>query len=236
MIFTVQVASENALIVYCQEHSLLHNNHAITTLTGIIEQSQISAVCELVPAYQSVLVIFDIDQTDHFQMKQAINACCLKAAKANHTTRKSTANLHSLPVCYAMPKDNDLQRIAEHNSITVDEVIHIHTNITYRVFSLGFAPGFAFMGETDPRIATPRLDSPRKQVPQGAVAIADRQTAIYPNRSPGGWNIVGMCPVPLFNANQHPACLFSVGDQVKFNAIDIAQFNALLAECSEHNR
>lgn len=230
MTFIVKVASENALIVYCEAHSLLQNNQAISALTENLKKSNILGILDLIPAYQSVLIVFDVYKTDYYQIKHAITACGHELADLSSQKQTSNEKLITVPVCYNVPTDNDLKRIAQHNNMDVEEVVRLHSEVTYRVFCLGFAPGFAFMGETDARIATPRLDSPRKQVPQGAVAIADRQTAVYPNQSPGGWNIVGLCPVTLFNPEQQPACLFSVGDQVKFNPIDYRQYLALRTE------
>ena len=89
---------------------------------------------------------------------------------------------------------------------------------------MGFAPGFAYLGEIDSRIAAPRLSTPRSNVPSGAVAIADRQTAIYPAQSPGGWNLIGLCPSLMFDPNQTPSTLVEVGDRVSFKAIDRHEF------------
>ncbi|GAA0852676.1 5-oxoprolinase subunit PxpB [Aliiglaciecola litoralis] len=230
MSFNIQIASENALIVYSQSYSLLQNNQAITALSEALLAQQINEILELIPAYQSLLVVFDLTQTDHYQMQQRIKLCGQIASQGNHKLTNDENKVIALPVCYELPQDNDLARIAMHNEISVNDVITLHCDVTYRVFSLGFAPGFAFMGETDPKIATPRLDSPRKVVPKGAVAIADRQTAIYPNESPGGWNILGLCPISLFDPNKQPACLFTVGDLVKFSPIDSQQYHSLLRE------
>ena len=92
------------------------------------------------------------------------------------------------------------------------------------MYAVGFAPGFAYLGEVDDRIATPRLSSPRLKVPKGAVAIADRQTAVYPSQSPGGWNIIGLCPVNIFDAKSSIPMPISVGDSVKFYAIDKQEY------------
>jgi len=97
----------------------------------------------------------------------------------------------------------------------------------YRVYAIGFAPGFAYLGEVDARIAAPRLATPRKKVPKGAVAIADRQTAVYPAVSPGGWNLIGLCPVDMFNPNAKPTMPVQVGDKVQFKSIEREEFLSL---------
>jgi len=119
--------------------------------------------------------------------------------------------------------------------MSVEQVISLHQAQEYRVYAIGFSPGFAYLGEVDERIAMPRLATPRLKVPKGAIAIADRQTAIYPAQSPGGWNIIGSCPVDMFNPNKKPIMPVSVGDRVKFYAIDKQQYLALGGSLSTNN-
>jgi len=106
-------------------------------------------------------------------------------------------------------------------------VIDLHTGTDYRVYAIGFAPGFAYLGEVDERIAAPRLATPRARVARGSVGIAERQTAVYPSDSPGGWNLIGRCPVPLFDARAHPPMPVSVGDTVRFESVSRERFLAL---------
>lgn len=120
---------------------------------------------------------------------------------------------------------------SERAGLSPTQLIDLHQSVDYRVYAIGFAPGFAYLGELDQRLATPRLVSPRPKVPQGAVGIADRQTAVYPAESPGGWNILGLCPTALFK----PECAgtaealmpFAVGDRVRFQSISRNEFLAL---------
>jgi KipI family sensor histidine kinase inhibitor len=123
--------------------------------------------------------------------------------------------------------------IAKRASLSIEEVIEIHQAQAYRVYAIGFAPGFAYLGEVDPRIAAPRLSTPRLKVPKGAVAIADRQTAVYPNVSPGGWNIIGLCPVDMFNPDAEPIMPVKVGDKVRFKPIAKETFLAMGGEIGE---
>jgi KipI family sensor histidine kinase inhibitor len=133
----------------------------------------------------------------------------------------------SLPVYYSTESGPDLQTVAESAGLSVEEVIAIHQQTEYHVYAIGFAPGFAYLGEVDQRIATPRLATPRQQVPRGAVAIADRQTAVYPAQSPGGWNLIGHCPQLMFAPTNSPTMPVKVGDRVRFEAIDKATFKAM---------
>ncbi len=110
-------------------------------------------------------------------------------------------------------------QMTETTGLSIEQIIQMHHQKTYRVFALGFSPGFAFLGSVDQPIAVPRKETPRLSVPKGSLGIAGEQTAIYPFDSPGGWNIIGRTPMNLVDYNQHPPCEFEVGDSIKFNPI-----------------
>ena len=135
-----------------------------------------------------------------------------------------------LPVYYHPEAGEDLEALAERAGMSIDDVIALHSGGEYRVYAIGFAPGYAYLGEVDSRIAAPRLSTPRQKVPRGAVAIADRQTAVYPAPSPGGWNLIGRCPVRMFDPDRDPIMPVSVGDRVRFEPIDRARFLELGGE------
>nr|WP_269473309.1 carboxyltransferase domain-containing protein [Kineobactrum salinum] len=120
--------------------------------------------------------------------------------------------------------------MAQQAGLSVEDVIALHSATEYRVYAIGFAPGFAYLGEVDPRIAMPRLATPRPRVPRGAVAIADRQTAVYPAVSPGGWNLIGLCPRRMFDPDASPTMPVAVGDRVRFEPISRARFLELGGE------
>jgi KipI family sensor histidine kinase inhibitor len=161
-------------------------------------------------------VIFNLLRTDHLSVRKRLHA----ALDELDTSGGSEGQLVTLPVYYAAESGPDLEALAERASLTVEEVIAIHQSVEYRVYAIGFAPGFAYLGEVDERIAAPRLSTPRQKVPRGAVAIADRQTAVYPAPSPGGWNLIGRCPVRMFNPDADPTMPVRVGDRVRFEAIE----------------
>lgn len=148
-----------------------------------------------------------------------------KQQQATEATR-----LIHIPVCYDPELGIDLTDIARHCALTVDEVIQLHTSTPVRVFMLGFAPGMGYMGLSDSRLAIGRRGTPRKRLPAGSVAIANRQTVIYPNESPGGWNIVGATPLRLFDPDTPPYALYAPGDQVQFEAIDRDEYEQIKAQ------
>ena len=118
----------------------------------------------------------------------------------------------------------DLEKISLEKSLTMDEIIQIHTSLIYDVYAIGFLPAFAYLGRVDEKLATARLGTPRTLVPKGSVAIADNQTAVYPQNSPGGWNIIGKTALELFDKKLDNLSIFEVGNKVKFNSISKEKF------------
>jgi len=221
---TISIAGENSLIIYFADKPSATISTEIATTVKKLKTYLGATLIDLVPSYASLLVIFDPFKTDHQSVRIAINTAI---KKINNTPKTSSGSLVTLPVYYSSESGPDLQRVADTAGLTVEEVIAIHQQSEYRVYAIGFAPGFAYLGEVDPRIATPRLATPRQQVPRGAVAIADRQTAVYPAQSPGGWNLIGLCPQLMFDPKSSPSMPVAVGDLVRFEAIDKATFENL---------
>lgn len=135
-----------------------------------------------------------------------------------------------IPVCYASEMAPDLDRVAQLTGLATTEVVRLHQEGRYLAELIGFMPGFAYMSGVDPRLCVPRLPQPRHVVPVGALAITGNQSAIYPTATPGGWNLIGRCPIRLFNPVLNPPCLIQLGDQVQFEAISAAQFDRLWAK------
>lgn len=217
----IKIASENSVIVYFSQRPCEKTSSLIAHTASQLKIHLKLNLIDLVPSYHSLLVTYNAAEIDYTSIEQHINnaiTCWSKEIKAQ------VGRHIELPVYYSLESGPDLQRLAEHANLTIDKVIAIHQQTEYRVYAMGFAPGFAYLGEIDSRIAAPRLSTPRSNVPRGAVAIADRQTAIYPAQSPGGWNLIGLCPSLMFDPNQTPSTLVEVGDRVSFKAIDRREF------------
>ncbi|WP_163936045.1 5-oxoprolinase subunit PxpB [Paraferrimonas sp. SM1919] len=223
----IEIAAEDALIVYFGDNLDDAIGSKIAALNQSIRHKLGPNLIDTIPSYVSLLVSYDPQQTDHFYVKQLIKACLDEV----DTAAQFAAAVIEIPVWYSEQSGPDLQRIAQHNGLTGEQVIELHQQQEYQVYALGFAPGFAFLGEVDKRIAMPRLATPRTKVPKGAVAIADRQTAVYPAESPGGWNIIGLCPLDLFDSKQAPHVPFNVGDTVKFTSISEQEYYRLGGQC-----
>ncbi|TBR41590.1 5-oxoprolinase subunit PxpB [Marinomonas agarivorans] len=223
----IEIAGENALIIYFAEQVSVEASGQIQAMTNALQPLVGQSIIDLIPSYASLLVIYDDDHYDYYAMRSLILA--QSQALANDAQTRD-GKLVTLPVYYGLEAAPDLEELAQKAGLTTDEVIQIHQAQTYQAYAIGFAPGFAFLGEVDPRIAAPRKATPRKAVPKGAVAIADRQTAVYPSVSPGGWNLIGLCPTPMFEPEKTPAMPLSTGDRVQFKAISKAEFLVLGGE------
>lgn len=193
-------ASDRALLVRLAGHE------QVVAFARALELFKPPSVTSYSPAYESVLVRYDPCATDPAALSEALLA--LKGA-----TEESTSRELVLPMTFDGP---DLDDLARKRGLAPADVVTIFCSTQYRVYFLGFVPGFAYMGDVDERIATPRRSSPRKAVPAGSVGIADRQTGIYPLQTPGGWNLIGTCATRLFVPEQHPPCLLRPGDRVRF--------------------
>lgn len=222
----IEIAGESALIVYFGEVADPAISAQVQQMTDWLDRELGESLVDLVPSYASLLVIYNPLLTDHYAVRKAIRQAGEAKAEGDH----GEGNLVTLPVYYSAESGPDLENLAEKAGLSVEDVIQIHSAMEYRVYAIGFAPGFAYLGEVDPRIAAPRLSTPRLKVPRGAVAIADRQTAVYPAVSPGGWNLIGLCPTRMFDPKADPTMPVSVGDRVTFSPIERDEFLALGGE------
>jgi KipI family sensor histidine kinase inhibitor len=231
----LEVAGENALMLYFTSNQSLSSEQVTSTITldisptisndvhqavQLISQNFTTEIIDFIPSYASILVVFNLLEIDHHHLRNKLKIVLEHCGNAS----SKQGRLVELPAYYALESGVDLARIAKHAKLTVEQVITLHQAQEYRVYAIGFAPGFAYLGEVDERIAMPRLTTPRLKVPKGSIAIADRQTAVYPAQSPGGWNIIGLCPIDMFNAQAEPTMPIEVGDRVKFVAITQSQF------------
>ena len=207
-------------------------NRQIFKLYRLLKDWQPAAVLDIIPAYHSISIIYDL-------IKVKKIAGNLSAYHFLEIKLKETAAVISdqeellqqriihVPVCYDESLGPDLLELAVLHNLSVEELIDIHCNQTYRVYMIGFLPGFAYMGTVDNRIASPRKSVPRTNVPAGSVGIAGSQTGIYPFASPGGWQLIGQTPLILFDTHKNSPSLFEPGDEVRFQQISLAEFHHL---------
>ena len=189
-------------------------SRAVVAHARQVSAAGIIGVSEVVPAYASLTVFYDpaiIRYDDVCQRALAVIWDPIDTAEET-----GQGKTHRLPVVY---DGEDLPEVAQRTGLSVDDVIQIHSSAEYRVFVTGFVPGFAYLGILDEQLALPRRESPRKRVPPGSVAIADRQTGIYPAATPGGWHILGTTSSKMFDPAREQPALLQVGDTVKFEPI-----------------
>ncbi|MDY7065162.1 5-oxoprolinase subunit B [Pseudomonas extremaustralis] len=181
------------------------------------------ALVDLVPSYTTLMVHYDLTALNPAQARELIG----QALTDLQPQAQGSGQCHVLPVWYDLSVGPELAVLSQRSGLSVDEVIRRHSAHEYQVFALGFAPGFAFMGLVDERLATPRLNTPRKRVAAGSVGIAERQTAAYPAVSPGGWNLIGRTPAKLFDRDRDGYSLMQPGDTVRFEPVGHAEFSRL---------
>jgi KipI family sensor histidine kinase inhibitor len=187
------------------------------------ELSGMAGVVETVPTYRSLLVEFDPTALTPDEI--------LARARALTGSPESVADVRrvTLPTIYGGEFGPDLPHVAELHGLSEDEVVRLHTARDYPVYMVGFSPGFPYLGGLDERIATARLERPRTKVPAGSVGIADRQTGVYPQSTPGGWQIIGRTPAPLFAPGSPDPVLLRAGDVLRFRAVTAGQYEDVVA-------
>lgn len=192
-------------------------NAAVHRWTAAIERAggegAADGVIEVVPAYASLLIHYDPRLTDFAGLRSAILALSPDAGGGENS---QSGRLVELPTTYGGEDGPDLPYIAENAGMSEAEAVEIHSSADYLVYAMGFSPGFPYLGGLDPRLAAPRLSSPRTLIPAGSVGIAETQTGVYPVASPGGWRLIGRTRTPLFNPAANPPATIAPGDRVRF--------------------
>ncbi|WP_404414949.1 5-oxoprolinase subunit PxpB [Marinospirillum sp.] len=214
-------AGMDAWLVRLFEHIDEANIDWIQALARQCEKSFAGQLIDLVPSYTTLLVHYDCLQLDADQAREKLWALLGQLQLDASPTQQQ---LHELPIWYDPQVGPDLPRLEQLTGLDWQQLVALHTQSSYRVFALGFAPGFAFMGRLPERLQQPRLTTPRQQVPANSLGIAEQQTAIYPNASPGGWNLIGRGCTQLFDPQRQPPSLLQVGDAVRFQPVSKAEF------------
>lgn len=199
----------------------------VQRLLAQLRNARLPGVIEFVPAFASIAIFFDparIQSRSDFL--SAVDAAGKTRGQAPPPPRPRKV---IIPICYDAEFGFDLQRIARRAHLSIDRVIALHKAPTYRVYFLGFAPGFPYLGGLPNKLVTPRRARPHAKIPGGSVAIGGSQCGIYPAESPGGWNVIGRTPLRLFEAQRKNPALLRMGDEVRFRAIDRAEFEAMSA-------
>ncbi len=186
-----------------------------------ILKSKGKVIIEVISAYNSLLVFYDKAIENVYDEVLMLKELYFSVLKCKSNKKK----LWYLPVCYSVEIAQDLRDFSEQKSLTIDAVIDLHTKPIYKVFFIGFLPGFLYLGGLDKKLFLDRKKTPSAHVQKGAVAIGGSQTGIYPADSPGGWHAIGACPLDFFNPKTPECCYISPGDAIKFISIKENQYN-----------
>ena len=202
-------------------------NRRLLGLFALLQQARLPFVTDLVPAYSSLAVYYDsyailqeYGGSSYHYMARSLQPFIHQAGPE----KLESSRKWKVPVCYAPGFGPDLKELSALKNIPVHELVQLHTGTLYRVYMIGFLPGFAYMGTVDERLAAPRKTSPRENVAAGSVGIAGSQTGIYPLRAPGGWQIIGRTPIQVFNAAAATPVLLAPGDEIRFYSITEDEF------------
>lgn len=221
MKYRLETVGIDVLLVRLFEHIDEENIPWLLAAASRLRDAFGQQLIDLVPSYTTLMLHYDIQRLDDRDARLRVQ----QALQDLQPEQGETAGQrHELPVWYHASVGPDLAHLARAKGIAEHALIQAHCARDYRVFALGFAPGFAYLGLLDPQLAAPRLATPRKRVPAGSVGIAEQQTAVYPSVSPGGWNLLGRTAVRLFDPVRDGYSLLKPGDSVRFVAIERSEF------------
>ena len=214
-------AGDSAWLIELPERIDAEINARAIELAARIEASEVPGLSDIVVTYRTVMVYTDPLASGAERVESILGGIAASAP----APRRPAGRSFELPVCYDGPFGPDLPDVASFARCGVDEVIARHLGREYRVFMVGFVPGFAYMATVDPAIAAPRRPTPRVRVPAGSVAIAAGQTGVYPSETPGGWHIIGRTPVKPYDPDRAEPFLLRPGDRVRFRRIAEDEFD-----------
>jgi inhibitor of KinA len=232
-----QFASDQSLLVYFdqpqeirrvearppQSQITVEANEKVRKLLRLLESEPVAGVRNLHPAYCSLLIKFDALRMRHEELEEILRGYLARLENVKLPEPRRV----EIPVCYGGEFGPDLAEVSALRGMTAEQVIELHSSIEYRVYFLGFVPGFAYLGELPKELVTPRLATPRRKVPVGSVGIAANHTGVYPFATPGGWRLLGRTPIKVFRADRKELSLLTIGDRVRFTPIDAERFAAL---------
>ncbi len=181
-------------------------------------------ITDIIPSYNSMLVSFDLHRTDRFDIIKRIRHSL--ESEVDATSDDSDSVVVEIPVYYGEEVALDIADVCDKTGLDAEAVIKLHSEREYRVYAIGFSPGFAYLGSLDDAIVMPRKSTPRLKVPTGSVGLADNQTAIYPSSTPGGWQIIGRTPLNMVDWDSESLARVNVGNRVRFRPIDKEEFLA----------
>ena len=219
----IRLAGDSALVVELGAEIDPAMNAHVVAIAARLRHEQIDGVRDVISSYASITVCFDPLRTDLESLTSTITRHVTTTTPVLATSRQP----REIPVCYGGVYGPDIEAVANYADCSTDDVVRLHSEVCYRVYLLGFVPGFAYMAKVNERIAMPRRKTPRVSVLARSVGIADCQTGIYPSATPGGWQLIGRSAFYPFDQNREEPFLFTAGDTVRFVPVDEIEFRSL---------
>lgn len=223
--FRIAPIADHALYIDFGEVIDVAVNQRVTALAKRVADAGITGVTSLIPTYRALTVAYDCTRIRQSRLRQELERLLAEPDAAPDPVRS-----WELPVAYGGDHGIDLLWLGEHHQLDPEELIRLHSAVSYRVFMIGFMPGFAYLGGLDQRLHTSRRQSPRLKVPAGTVSIGGMQTAVASVEAPSGWHLIGRTPARSFVSTREQPFLFRAGDEIRFVPIDTDEFDALWAQ------
>lgn len=222
-------AGDSAMLINFGDCISPEINQKITLVIKLMKEQHIEGVVDIIPAFCSLLINYDLRIINYDLLEKRMR----QLVKIEMTGEAVTKRIVEIPVCYGGEYGPDIENVANKAGISIEEVIRIHTSKDYLIYMLGFMPGFCFLGGLEEKIHTPRLANPRIKIRAGSVGIGGAQTGIYPLDSPGGWQLLGLTPVKVYDPDREIPILYQAGDYVRFVQIDEKEFARIKEEVEQ---
>ena len=218
-----KVFNEESILIQWNDKVDINLIDSIISYKNLIEQELSEILIECIQSINSMMVIYNSNKINSEDLINTLENLYSLDLKVGETEKK----IWKIPVCYDLSFGIDLEDLSTSNSISIDEIIKLHNSLTYNVLSIGFLPGFLYLGMNDKKLYCERKDKPKLNIKSGSVGIARDQTGIYPQDSPGGWRIIGRSPISFFNVDDKSPCFAKPGDKIKFQNISLSEFNQI---------
>ena len=230
--FKIYALSEQAVTLVFGTEIKETTANKIDNFNRLLNQKPFSGFTSSVPAYTTLSIYYDLLSVINSNLPgkngfEKVSNYLKTLGNENQEEPADSSNLITLPVFYGAEFGPDLEEVSNITNLSIEEIIELHSSAIYKVYMIGFVPGFAYLGGMDERLASPRKLTPSASVPAGSVGIAGKQTGIYPLETPGGWQIIGQTPLKMFDANRAQPSLLKAGDEVKFQSIALEEFKEL---------
>ena len=221
--YQISVCGDSAINIVVADAISAEASALVRSAAARIQAAGIAGIEDIVPTFCAVMVAYNPEIISYEELISAVHANLDGLSAEGASAGKTIV----IPVCYGGEFGEDIAFVASHAGLTEQEVIDIHTGRDYLIFMLGFLPGFAYLGDMDKRLHTPRLSNPRTSIPAGSVGIGGEQTGIYPLASPGGWQLIGRTPVKPYDPTRAEPILYRAGDYIRFFAVDEQEYRRI---------